>query len=302
MRTASEAKPALTDRDRPLAWLFVLPSIVYVIALVLVPLVATMVLAFSGVTTHHPIFDFTGLANFRAITRDRVFWRSLTNTLIVTGSTVVATIVLGKILANLLAARFHGRWLVRLVAVMPWATPAALSAVSWHRLLDPVDSPLDRALRSAGILHGSLGWLQHPRLALTSVIAVQVWRLTPLAAIIMMAGLRGVPKDVEEAARVDGAGFWRRTFEVRIPLMLPVILVAAVVIAAITVTDLAVVRVLTGGGPAHTTEVLTSWAYTRGVGDGAVGQGAAITLFMLPLLPVALVILARAARRLGNWR
>jgi multiple sugar transport system permease protein len=304
VRPATESKPrrGLTDRDRPLAWLFLLPSVLYLVALVLVPLVATVVFAFSGVTSRHPAYDFTGLANFRAIFADGVFWRSLVNTLIVTGGTVALSVVFGKILANLLIARFRGRWLIRFLAVLPWTTPAALSALSWRRLLDPADSPIDRALRALGVLHGGVGWLQHPGLALTSVVAVQVWRLTPLAAIIMMAGLRAVPRDVEEAARVDGAGLWRRTFEVRIPLMLPMIMVAAVVTGLVTVTDLAVVRVLTGGGPAHSTEVLTSWAYTRGVRDGATGQGTAVALFLLPFVPVAIVALARAARRLAGWR
>jgi len=130
------------------------------------------------------------------------------------------------------------------------------------------------------------------------VIAVHVWRLTPLAAVIITAGLVAIPKDLDEAARVDGAGFWRRMFEVTIPMTLPVIAVSALFGAIFTFTDMAVVDVLTNGGPNNATQVLTSWAFLRGIDGGDVGQGAAIALFLLPLLLAAAIAILRSVRRM----
>ena len=174
-------------------------------------------------------------------------------------------------------------------------------------MLDSIFSPIDWVLRQLGLLGGegalikpdtNMYWLGEPGLAMASVIAVHVWRLTPLAAVIMMAGLVAIPRDLEEAARVDGAGYWRRMFEVTIPMMLPVVAVAALFGAIFTFTDMAVVDVLTNGGPNNATQVLTSWAFFRGIDGGDVGQGAAIALFLFPLLLAAAIAILRAVRRM----
>src|SRR6266540_111745 len=264
-------------------------------------------IALSDVTAGDPSYNFVGLANFRAIFHDPVFWRSLGNTFIFTTISMALIVVLGKVLANILVANFRGKWLVRMLVLLPWTTPVTLSAISWLWLLDSIYSPIDWVLRHLGLL-GSPGallgpdtnqyWLGEPDLAMGSVIAVHVWRLTPLAAVIMMAGLVAIPRDLEEAARVDGAGFWRRMFEVTIPLTLPVIAVAALFGAIFTFTDMAVVDVLTDGGPNNATQVLTSWAFLRGINGGDVGQGAAIALFLFPLLLAAAIAILRAVRRL----
>src|SRR6266511_1352569 len=289
-----EARRRLADRDGFLAWAFLLPSVVYIVALVAVPFFLAIGFALSDVTAGDPSYNFVGLANFRAIFHDPVFWRSLGNTFIFTTISMALIVVLGK-------------WLVRMLVLLPWTTPVTLSAISWLWLLDSIYSPIDWVLRHLGLL-GSPGallgpdtnqyWLGEPDLAMGSVIAVHVWRLTPLAAVIMMAGLVAIPRDLEEAARVDGAGFWRRMFEVTIPLTLPVIAVAALFGAIFTFTDMAVVDVLTDGGPNNATQVLTSWAFLRGINGGDVGQGAAIALFLFPLLLAAAIAILRAVRRL----
>ena len=119
-----------------------------------------------------------------------------------------------------------------------------------------------------------------------------------LAAVIILAGLVAIPRDIEEAARVDGAGWWRRMFEVTIPLTLPVVAVAALFGAILTFTDMTVVYVLTRGGPTNSTQVLASWAFIRGIEGGDVAQGAAVALFLFPLLLAAAIAILRAVRRL----
>ena len=286
------------DNERQLAVWFLLPSILYVVALVAVPFFLAIGFAFSDVTAGDPSFHWAGLQTFQRALDDPVFWRSLRNTFIFTAVSMALIVVLGKVLANILVADFRGKWVVRFLVLLPWTTPVALSAVAWLWMLDSVYSPIDWVLRHLGLLHGNVYWLGRPGLAMASVIAVHVWRLTPLSAVIILAGLVAIPKDIEEAAKVDGAGWWRRMFEVTIPLTLPVVAVAALFGAILTFTDMTVVYVLTRGGPTNSTQVLASWAFIRGIEGGDVAQGAAVALFLFPLLLAAAIAILRSVRRM----
>lgn len=294
--TGSRVKMA--DRDGLLAWLFLVPTVVYILALVAVPFGLAIAFAFSDVTTGDPSYDFVGLQNFRRIFDDPIFWRSLQNTLVFTGISMFFIVVLGGAVAEILVADFRGKWFVRFLVLLPWTTPAALSSVAWLWLLDSIYSPIDWVLRTLGIIDGNMYWLGRPHLAMGSVIAVHVWRLVPLAAVIMLVGLLSIPKDINEAAKVDGAGYWRRMVEITMPLTAPLIAVAALFGAIFTFTDMTVVRILTRGGPTNTTQVLASWSYVRGIEGGDIGQGAAIALFLFPLLLAAAVLILRAVRRM----
>ena len=152
-------------------------------------------------------------------------------------------------------------------------------------------------LKVAGLLHGWLYWLGQPSLALVAIIIVQAWRIFPFATMIVLAGLASIPQDVIEASIVDGAGFWRRLVHVELPLLLPVVAVAVLFGVVYTATDLGVVFILTGGGPANTTHVLPTLAFQRGVLGADLGQGAAIAVFLLPFLIAVAVLLLRFARR-----
>lgn len=289
----------LADREGFLARAMLLPAIVYVIALVAVPFVLAIGYSLSDVSAGDPSYDFVGLDQYRTALDDPVFRKSLGNTLFFTAVSMVLVIVLGKALALVLAADFRGKWLVRLFVLLPWTTPVALGTVNWLWLLDSLFSPIDWVLREVGWLEpgGHMLYLGKPGLAMGSVIAVHTWRLVPLAAVIMMAGLSAIPQEIKDAAQVDGAGFWRTYLEVTLPLTLPVVAVAGLFGAIITFTDLSVVRVLTNGGPLHSTEVLASWAYTKGIGGGDLAQGAAVALFLFPLLLAAAIGILVAVRR-----
>jgi multiple sugar transport system permease protein len=276
-----------------------LPAIVYIVALVAVPFVMAIAYSFSDVTAGNPSFDWVGLENYRANWRDPVFTRSLWNTFFFTAVTMVLTVVLANIVALILRADFRGKWTVRFLVLLPWTTPAALGAIAWVFMLDSLLSPFDWILQQVGLLDDGrhMVWLGRSGLAKASVIGVQVWRLVPLAAVIIMAGQTAIPDDINDAAAVDGAGFWRRLWEVTLPLTLPVIAVAALFGAIITFTDMSVVRVLTNGAPVNQTQVLASWAYVKGIDGGNLAQGAAVAVFLLPLLLAATVAILRAVRR-----
>ena len=297
---ARPVRPGLTDRETLLGRLMLLPAVVYIVALVAVPFFVAIAYSVSDVTAGDPSYEFVGLRQYRTAIADPVFRKSLWNTFVFTTITMALVVVGGKILALVLTSDFRGKWLVRLLVLLPWTTPVALATVNWLWLLDSLFSPLDWLLREFGFLgpNGHMIYLGKPHLAQASIVAVQAWRLIPLSAVIMMAGLAAIPRELNDATAVDGAGFWRSYWEVTFPLTLPVVAVAALFGAIVTFTDMTVVRVLTNGGPLHSTEVLASWAYTKGIGGGDLGQGAAIALFLFPMLLAAVVAVLRAVRRM----
>ena len=140
-------------------------------------------------------------------------------------------------------------------------------------------------------------WLSDDFLARSAVVTVHVWRTLPFAAVILLAGLTAIPQDVSEAAEVDGAGYWRQLFYIRLPLLLPIMAVAVLYGITFTFTDIIVVYVMTGGGPVDGTQVLPSWAYYKGIGGSDLAQGAAIALFLFPVLVAVAILMLRLARR-----
>ena len=289
---------SVADRERLLAPLFLLPAVLYIIALVAVPFFLALAFSLSDVTAGDPSLDWVGFSNFEAIFDDPVFWRSLRNSLVITGATILLTVVLAKALALILVANFRFKRVVRFFVLLPWTTPVALAAVAWLWMLDSVYSPIDWTLRSVGLIEANLYWLGRDELALLSVITVQTWRIVPLAAVIIMAGLVAIPDDINDAAAIDGAGFWRRLWEITIPLTLPVIGVATLFGAILTFTDMTVVYILTRGGPENATQILPSYAYYKGIEGGDLAQGAAIALFLFPLLLAAAVAILRSVRKM----
>ena len=303
MTVATETAPArprrnLLERDGVLGPLLLAPAVLYIIALVAIPFFLAIAYSVSDVTIGDPSYDFVGLRNFRAALDDAVFRRSLRNSLFITVVTMVLVLILAKVLALVLTADFRGKWLVRFLILLPWTTPASLAAIAWLWLLDSLFSPIDWVLRWLGLLEGNLHWLGNANLAVVSVIAVQVWRIVPLAAVIITAGLVAIPQDIHDAADVDGAGFWRKLFEVTIPLTLPVTVVATLFGAILVFTDMTVVYVLTRGGPVDATQIVPSWAFYRGIQGGNLAQGAAIALFLFPLLLLFAILILRSVRRM----
>lgn len=294
---ALPAKRKLADRDDWLAKLFLLPTAVYIIGLVAFPFVLAILFSFSDVTTGNPSFDFVALRQWRTILGSRVFWTSFWNTIIFTAISMVLIVLIAHVLANLLVKDFKGKWFVRFCVLLPWTTPVSLAAVSWLWLLNSIFSPIDWVLRWFGLIESNLYYLGRPVLAMGSIIAVHVWRIVPLATVIVMAGMMAIPSDIKDAVQVDGAGFWRKLWEIDIPLTLPITAVAVLFGAILTFTDMTVVFILTRGGPTQSTQVLSSWAFFKGIEGGDLAQGAAIALFLFPLLLAAAVAILSAVRR-----
>ena len=287
------------DDENWLGAFLIAPAVIYIVLLVGFPLCLAVLYSVTDVTVGNQALDFVGLRNYAGIIESPTFWVALRNTLVFTLISQAIVVVLAKVLALALIQDFRGKWLVRLLILLPWIAPISLGTIGWLWMLDPVYSILNWVLRAIGWLgpNERYIWLGQPDLAMGSIIAVHVWRLLPLATVILIAGLTAIPKDVLEAAAVDGAGFWRRLFQITIPLMLPIMLVAVLFGVVFTVTDMVVIFVLTRGGPYDTTQVLASWAYFTGVQGGDLSEGAAISLFMFPVLAAIAIVMLRMARR-----
>lgn len=293
-------KRRVADNEGLLAKLFLFPTVVYIVAMVGFPFVLAILFSFSDVTTGNPSLDFVGLRQWRTILDSSIFWQSFWNTLIFTGISMALVIIFATVLANILVKDFKGKWWVRFLVLLPWTTPISLAAVSWLWVLDSIFSPIDWVLRWFGFLSegANVIWLGRPVTAMASIIAVHTWRIVPVAAVIVMAGMMAIPNEIKDAAEIDGAGFWRWLREIELPLTMPIIAIAVLFGAILTFADMTVVFILTRGGPTQSTQVLSSWAFFKGIEGGDLAQGAAVALFLFPLLLASAVAILRAVKRM----
>jgi len=291
--------PRLADDDRWLGRLMLAPAVIYIVLLVGFPFLLSIYYSVTDVTVGSHALNFVGLQNFRRVLESNTFWRSLANALVFTLVSQLLVVVLGKMLAMALYSDFRGKWLLRLLILLPWVAPISLGTIGWLWIFDPVYSIINWTLSAVGMLgqHGWPVWLGQPELAMASVIVVDVWRLLPLATVIILAGLSGIPQDIHDAAEMDGAGFWRHLFLINIPLVMPIMLVALLFGIVFTFTDMIIIYVLTRGGPYDTTQVLASLAFFTGIQGGDLAEGAAISLFLFPVLVAVVIVLLTIARR-----
>jgi len=289
----------ILDRRDVLGALFVAPAILYVLLLVGVPFLMAIYYSLSAYTIYNPEWTFVGLSNFVDILENPVFKQTLWNTFVFTFGSQILGLVLGKFGALLLLRPFPGRKLVRALIILPWAVPVALATVAWQWMFDSLYSVINWTMIAAGLIDraNAPNWLGNPDLAMLSIIVVNAWRFFPFAIVIFLAGITAVPQDVIDAATVDGAGFWRRNYQIIMPMILPIMTIGLVFGIVFTFTDLSIVFLMTNGGPVGATSVLGFAGFQTGIVSGDVSHGAAISLFMLPVLLVIVVVMLRFIRR-----
>ncbi|HET7754760.1 MAG TPA: sugar ABC transporter permease [Anaeromyxobacteraceae bacterium] len=275
------------------------PALVYIVGLVGLPLALAFLYSVGDVTVGSIGYKFVGLENFRGVLASASFRRSLLNSFVFTIATQVIMIVCSNALALALRERFRGRGFVRFLILLPWVAPISLGAIGWKWILDSIYSVVNwvgAALHLVNKFDPPM-WLGDPTLAMASVIAVHSWRMIPFTTVILLAGLSSIPKEIPEAASVDGAGFWRTYFEITLPMMQPIMTVALLFGIVFTFTDMTVVYILTRGGPYDTTQVLPSLAFFTGVLGSDLAEGAAISVFLVPILVAVAILMLRIAHR-----
>ncbi len=289
----------ILDRRDVLGSIFIAPAILYVLLLVGVPFLLAVYYSVSAYTLYDPTWRFVGLANFEQIIQNPVFLETLGNTFLFTFGSNLLGLIMGKFGALLLLRPFPGRKIVRALIILPWAVPIALATIAWEWMFDSLYSVINWTLIALGIVtrDDAPNWLGSPHLAMLCIIIINAWRFFPFAIVIFLAGITAVPQDVIDAATVDGAGFWRRNYQIILPMILPIVAIGLIFGIVFTFTDLSIVFLLTNGGPSGATSVLGFEGFQVGIASGDVAHGAAISLFMLPVLLIVVIGMLRFIRR-----
>jgi multiple sugar transport system permease protein len=286
------ARLSALARRRMLPYILISPLVVFIGALSFYPTIATTVQAFFRVTPLDPPARFDGLQNFRDLFANPVIRGSWVNTAVYAAIGVVLSVVFGTAIAVALKQRFRLRGIVLALMVLPWALPAVVEAVIWNWMYDPNFGVINSALHSLHLIGGYAVWLGiHRWLTIALIEIVQVWQITPLSALIILAALQSVPPGLYEAARVDGAGPWQAFRRISLPLIRPAIAVAAVQALVLSLNVFDQVYVLNGNAPLASSVMLQTYITT--FQNLNFGQGYALSL--LVTLATALLSLATLA-------
>ncbi len=273
----------MADASEP--YLYSAPALVLIVTVMLVPLVLGISYAFRDIQLLNPFSGgFVGLDHFRALARDQDFYRALKNTLWWTGASVALQFVFGLILALLLDKPFYGRGLAQALVFLPWAVPSFLAGLNWAWLFNPVIGPLPHWLHALGILGEPNNILADPELAMWGPIAANVWWGIPFFAITLLAALQAIPRDLYEAAAIDGAGPVQRFLSITLPFLAPTIAIT-VLLRTVWISNFAdLIIVMTNGGPADRTQIVASYIFTQAFKRLDFGYASAIALVLLVLL------------------
>jgi multiple sugar transport system permease protein len=298
-RTPGRRWRNLFEHQRFLAALLIGPAVIFILALVGGPLVLAVYLSLTDAIGGTLGGEWVGLANFTNAWDDPNFRRALRNTFLFTIVSQAIVLVCAGLIAHALTRPIRGKWILRFLIVLPWAAPVPLSTIGWLWIYDSLFSVVNWVAKRLHLVDqfNPPQWLGDPTLALAAVISVHAWRIIPFAVVIFLAGLASIPSEVDDAAKVDGATGLKKFWYVTFPLQLPIATVALLFGIVFTATDMTVVYILTQGGPFNSTQMLTTWSYFVGIRGGSLGEGAAISLYLLPLLVVVAVLMLRFARK-----
>jgi multiple sugar transport system permease protein len=285
------------EQEHVFGYSLILPAGVLLLCLVAYPFGMAIYFSLSDYWVGSP-GSFIGLLNYRDILGNDVFRQTVRNSFVFTAIALTFKTILGVWLAMLLARSLRFKRVIRGAVLLPWVIPTALSTLAWWWMFDSLYSVVNwTAIRLGLMTAPGPNWLGHASYAMAAVIAVNVWRGLPFFAITVLAGLVSIPREYYEAAEVDGAGSWRRFWHVTLPLLKPVILVVTLFSTIFTFGDFNIVYVLTRGGPVNSTHLFATLAYQVGLNGGNLGQGAAISLFLFPMLAAVVFLQLRWIRR-----
>ncbi|WP_020666020.1 carbohydrate ABC transporter permease [Amycolatopsis nigrescens] len=283
------------------AWMLVLPALIPVLVLSTVPLAWGIYLGFTNARAGAGTkIDFVGVDNFVKLWHNELFLDSFLIGLLWAVSVTVLQFLLALGLALLLNQNLRLRGLARTLMLIPWAMPPVIVAIMWRLLLDPTVGPVNTALRETGVIDTGINWLGDFRTALPAVIVVGVWVGMPQTTVTLLAGLQGVPRELHEAAAVDGAGTWRRFAKVTLPQLRPVILAITALNFIWNFNSFDLVYVLTAGGPGGQTMLPMLFAYNEAFRYGQFGYASAMGDAMVVVIVIFLALYLRAGVRKGE--
>ena len=287
----------LLDRETFLGPAFITPAMILIVLLVAYPFGMALYFSLSNAFIGRPS-SFIGLANFIKLWDADAFRQTFQNAFVFTSIAIAFKLVLGMILSLLLNEQLWFKRLIRGVVLLPWVIPTALSTLGWWWMFNSLYSVVNWTGIALGIMDPpGPNWLGQRYYAMTAVIIVNVWRGLPFFVITILAGLVAIPKELYEAAESDGANAWYRFWYVTLPMLKPVLAIVVLFSTIFTFSDFNIVYVLTRGGPMNTTHLFATHAYQVGLSGGNLGQGAALSLFLFPMLAVVVFAQLRFIRK-----
>jgi ABC-type sugar transport system permease subunit len=282
--------------DRQVGILFMLPFIVTAGLFMVWPVVEAVRMAFLAYNPLRPdMVRFVGFANFERIFADPLFYESFRQALVWTGWSIVLQTVLGVGLALLLHVPLPGIAAFRGLLLFPYIVPTIVVALNWRWIFNSEIGVVNYALLSAGLIDQNIAWLSTPTMAMASAIALNVWKYTPFVVICVLARLQTIPTELYDAAKVDGAGWFRRLFDITLPMLKEVLVVVIVFRTIWTFNKFEEIFLLTRGGPGTSTFNLAVYAYEQGMANLRLGVAAATGVVMIVLLMVGTVIYVRVS-------
>ena len=283
------------QRKSMIAFLMTLPLILLVGIFVLYPAFYSLHLA----TLNRSMERFVGLGNFEFLFRRETFWMVVKQSCIFAITAVVFKAIIGFFVAHFvhnIPSKGQRKW--RGMLLVPWVMPTAMSCLAWLWLFDPSYSAFNWLLARVGI--DPVPWTGHVIWARFSIILVNIWIGAPFFMIMYLASLKSVPEQLYEAAAVDGASWWQRTWYVTLPMMRNIIAITVLFSLIVTFANFDIVRILTAGGPIDQTHIFATWAFRVGLEAGDIPLGASVSLFMVPILAIAAIFILRDINRRGN--
>jgi multiple sugar transport system permease protein len=297
-KTLFQALSVWLDKDARLGPLMVAPAAILLIALIGYPFLSAIYLSFTDrLIARSQTGNFVWFKNYVDLVHDSIFQKTTVNTFNYAFTAVFFKLVLGMLMALVLDQVKVLKNLFRGAMLLPWIVPTSLSALGWLWMFQPQFSVLNRLLLDSGIIHEKIIWLGSPFWAMFSVQLVNIWRGIPFFGISLLAGMQTIPQDLYEAAEIDGANAWRKFWHVTFPLLMPVTIVVTLFSIVQTFADFQIVYVLTRGGPVNSTHLFATLTYQTAILGGELGKGAAISLFMFPVLVIAVILQLRYLQR-----
>ena len=285
------------DRERVLGPLFITPALLLIALLVAYPFCMAIYFAMSNAFIGRPS-HFVGLRNFVNLWDSDIFRQTFQNAFVFTGVSVAFKLVLGISLALLLNQQLWLKRSIRGAVLLPWVIPTALSTLGWWWMFNSLYSVVNWTGIHLGLLDPpGPNWLGQKYYAMAAVITVNIWRGLPFFAITILAGLVAIPQELYEAAESDGAGAWARFWYVTLPMLRPVLAVVVLFSTIFTFSDFNIVYVLTHGGPINATHLFATYSRMLGLESGRIGEGAAVSLCLFPLLVFVVWAQLRFVRR-----
>jgi multiple sugar transport system permease protein len=288
---------AVLGRDWQVAIPFVLPMVVIMVGLILWPIIDAIILSTTSLNFLTGETVYVGLRNYVRLFSSSDYALAIRNTMEFTLWSLSLKIVTGMTIALILNSRLPYRNILSGIMLLPWIVPEIVTALAWKSIFDPIFGGLNPILVGLGVIERPLGWLSDPNLAMSSIIAVNVWKGIPFYVLLLLAGLKAIDRELLEAAEVDGANAVQRFRHVTLPGLRYVIVVVLLLSFISTFNQFGLIFLMTGGGPSGATKLYSILAYEKAIGSLQYGPGVAIAFSVAPLMAVLIWLLAKFMRR-----